>query len=82
MANCTKFGVDGGMSSKYNVKALRFYSAWYQRYRVERSHAYTLIPVKFTASKHSRRFKAKEKGEILRFRRTGSRALIAFVLET
>ena len=70
MANCTKFGVDGGMS-KYNVKALSFYSAWYQRYRVERSHAYTLIPVKFTASK---RFKAKEKGEILRFTRTGSHA--------
>ena len=45
MANCTKFEVDGG-KSKYNVKALRFYSAWYQRYRVERSHAYTLIPVK------------------------------------
>ena len=73
MANCTKFGVDGGMS-KYNVKALSFYSAWYQRYRVERSHAYTLIPVKFTASKRSRRFKAKEKGEILRFMRTGSHA--------
>ena len=74
MANCTKFGVDNEMS-KYNVKALSFYSAWYQRYfRVERSHAYTLIPVKFTASKRSRRFKAKEKGEILRFTRTGSRA--------
>ena len=41
---------------------------------MERSHAYTLIPVKFTASKHSRRFKAKEKGEILTFTRTGSRA--------
>ena len=73
MANYTKFGVDNGLS-KYNVKALSFYSAWYQRYRVERSHAYTLIPVKFTASKRSRRFKAKVKGEILRFRRTGSRA--------
>ena len=73
MANCTKFGVDNGLK-KYNVKALSFYSAWYQRYRVERSHAYTLIPVKFTASKRSRRFKAKVKGEILRFRRTGSRA--------
>ena len=73
MANCTKFGVDNGLS-KYNVKAISFYSAWYQRYRVERSHAYTLIPVKFTASKHSRRFKAKEKGEILTFTRTGSRA--------
>ena len=74
MANCTKFGVDNELS-KYNVKALSFYSAWYQRYfRVERSHAYTLIPVKFTASKRSRRFKAKEKGEILRFTRTGSRA--------
>ena len=74
MANCTKFGVDGGMS-KYNVKALSFYSPWYQRYfRVEKSHAYTLIPVKFTASKRSRRFKAKEKGEILRFTRMGSRA--------
>ena len=74
MANCTKFGVDNGLS-KYNVKALSFYSAWYQRYfRVERSHAYTLIPVKFTASKRSRRFKAKVKGEILRFTRTGSRA--------
>ena len=74
MANCTKFGVDHRLS-KYNVKALSFYSAWYQRYfRVQRSHAYTLIPVKFTASKRSRRFKAKEKGEILRFTRTGSRA--------
>ena len=73
IANCTKFGLEGGMS-KYNVKALSFYSAWYQRYfRVEKSHAYTLIPVKFTASKRSRRFKAKEKGEILRFTRTGSR---------
>ena len=73
MANCTKFGVDNELS-KYNVKALSFYSSWYQRYRVERSHAYTLIPVKFTASKRSRRFKVKEKGEILRFTRTGSRA--------
>ena len=73
MANCTKFEVDNGLS-KYNVKALSFYSAWYQRYRVERSHAYTLIPVKFTASKRSRRFKAKVKGEILRFTRTGWRA--------
>ena len=73
MANCTKFGVDHGLG-KYNVKALSFYSAWYQRYRVERSHAYTLIPVKFTASKRSRCFKAKVKGEILRFTRTGSRA--------
>ena len=62
IANFTKFGVDGGMS-KYNVKALSFYSAWYQRYRVGRSHVYTLIPVKFTARKRSRRFKAKEKGE-------------------
>ena len=62
MANCTKFGVDNGLK-KYNVKALSFYSAWYQRYRVERSHAYTLIPVKFTASKRSRRFKAKVRGK-------------------
>ena len=73
IANCTKFGLEGGMS-KYNVKALSFYSPWYQRYfRVERSHAYTLIPVKFTASKCSRRFKVKEKEEMLRFTRTGSR---------
>ena len=72
MANCTKFGVEGGMS-KYNVKALSFYSAWNQRYKVERSHVYTLIPVKFTASKCSRRFKVKEKEEMLRFTRTGSR---------
>ena len=71
MGNCTKFGVAGGMS-KYNVKALSFYSAWYQSYRVERSHVYTLIAVKFTASKRSRHFKAKDKGEILRFTRTGS----------